>query len=65
TLAHDFVVFEWVGPLEFKGGLRLAERRSLPLLPSAIPSHSGVVAFVQNRASSEVLQALLLPACPG
>lgn len=65
TLAHDFVVFEWVGPLEFKGGLRLAERRVLPLLPSANPGHSGVVAFVQNRASSEVLQALLLPACPG
>ncbi len=65
TLAHDFVVFEWVGPLEFKAGLRLSERRLLPLLPSAVPGHSGVVAFVQNRASSEVLQALLLPACPG
>jgi hypothetical protein len=65
TLAHDHVVFEWVGPLEFKGGPRLAERRSLPLLPRANPAHSGVVAFVQNRATSEVLQALLLPACPG
>jgi hypothetical protein len=65
TLSHDFVVFEWVGPLEFKGAPRLAETRSLPLLPSAKPAHSGVIAFVQNRASSEVLQALLLPACPG
>lgn len=65
TLAHDFVVFEWVGPLEFKGAARLAERRSLPLLPSAKPAHSGVIAFIQNRTSSEVLQALLLPACPG
>jgi hypothetical protein len=65
TLAHDHVVFEWVGPLEFKGGPRLAERRSLPLLPRANPANSGVVAFVQNRASSEVLQALALPACPG
>jgi hypothetical protein len=65
TLAHDYVVFEWVGPIEFKAGPRLAAKRDLPLLPSAIPAHSGVVAFVQNRASAEVLQALLLPACAG
>ncbi|MEW6687671.1 MAG: DUF1223 domain-containing protein, partial [Pseudomonadota bacterium] len=65
TLAHDFVVFEWVGPLEFRGEARLAERRLLPLLPQAVPGHSGVVAFVQNRADGEVLQALMLPACPG
>ncbi len=65
TLAHDFVVFEWVGPLEFRGAPSLSERRSLPLLPGAVAKHSGVVAFVQNRASAEVLQALMLPACPG
>ena len=65
TLAHDFVVFEWAGPREFKGAARLAERRALALLPKAVPGHSGVVAFVQNRSSAEVLQALMLPACPG
>src|SRR5262249_33629411 len=65
TLAHAFVVFEWVGPIEFGAARRVAEGRLLPLLPSAKPAHSGVIAFVQNRASSEVLQALLLPACPG
>ena len=65
TLAHDFVVFEWAGPLEFKGAPRLTEKRRLPLLPRAVAGHSGVVAFVQNRASAEVLQALMLPACPG
>jgi hypothetical protein len=64
TLAHDFVVFEWIGPLEFKGAPSLAARRSLPLLPGAVAKHSGVVAFVQNRASGGVLQALMLPACP-
>jgi hypothetical protein len=63
TLPHDYVVLQWAGPLEFKGG-RLAERHVLPLLPKAVPAHSGVVAFVQNRATSEVLQALMLPACP-
>lgn len=65
TLGHDFVVFEWAGPIEFGVSGRLAERRSLPLLPGAVARHSGVVAFVQNRATAEVLQALMLPACPG
>jgi hypothetical protein len=64
SLPHDYVVLQWVGPLEFKGG-RLAERHVLTLLPKAVPAHSGVVAFVQNRATAEVLQALMLPACPG
>jgi len=63
-LPHDYVVLQWVGPLEFKGG-ELAQRHALPLLPKAVPGHSGVVAFVQNRANAEVLQALMLPACPG
>jgi hypothetical protein len=64
TLPHDFVVLQWAGPLEFKGG-KLAARQALPLLPKAVPGHSGVAAFVQNRATAEVLQALMLPACPG
>ena len=64
SLPHDYVVLQWAGPLEFKGG-KLAERQLLPLLPKAVPGHSGVVAFVQNRATGEVLQALMLPACPG
>ena len=63
TLAHDFVVLQWAGPLEFQGR-RLAARQTLPLLPKAVPAHSGVVAFVQNRSTGEVLQALMLPACP-
>jgi hypothetical protein len=64
TLPHDYVVLQWIGPIEFKAG-RLLERRALPLLPKAVPGQSGVVAFVQNRATAEVLQALMLPACPG
>jgi hypothetical protein len=63
TLAHDYVVLEWRGPFGFASGPRLVERRALPLLPKAIPSNSGVVAFVQNRRNLEVLQALMLPAC--
>ncbi len=64
TLPHDFVVFEWQGPLALGAAGKLQDRRALPLLPKANPAHSGVVAFVQNRASGEVLQALMRPACP-
>jgi len=63
TLTHDHVVLEWKGPLAFSGP-RLIQERALPLLPGAQRANSGVVAFVQNRRSAEVLQALVLPACP-
>jgi hypothetical protein len=62
-LAHDYVVLEWLGPFPFGAGPRIVERRTLPLLPKAVPANSGIVAFVQNRRSAEVLQALMLPAC--
>jgi hypothetical protein len=65
TLSHDYVVLEWQGPLDLPAAGRLADRRDLPLLPKAVPARSGVVAFVQNRRTAEVLQALMLPACPG
>jgi hypothetical protein len=62
TLSHDYVVLEWLGPIGFPGPKLQAERR-LPLLPRAVPTSSGVVGFVQNRRSGEVLQALMRPAC--
>jgi len=62
-LEHDFVVREWIGPIGFGEGLKLEQKRALPLLPGADPKHLGVAAFVQNRSNSEVLQALMLPAC--
>ena len=63
TLRHDYVVLEWQGPFDFDAGGQRAERRRVPLLPKAVPANSGVVAFVQNRRSLEVLQALMLPVC--
>ena len=60
-LSHDYVVMEWQGPLELPGGR--PERRKLPLLPGAAPGESGVAAFVQDRRTGEVLQALLRSAC--
>jgi hypothetical protein len=65
TLAHDYVVLEWQGPFGFGPEPRIQERRELALLPRASPGDSGVVAFVQNRRTTEVLQALMLPTCPG
>ena len=64
-LEHDFVVREWVGPIGFDRSSRIEEIRSLPLLPNADPAHSGVAAFVQDRSTGEVLQAVMLPACQG
>ncbi|NBS57082.1 MAG: DUF1223 domain-containing protein [Betaproteobacteria bacterium] len=65
TLPHDYVVREWIGPVEFGPALKVDEKRTLPLLPKADPKQSGVAAFVQNRSTGEVLQALMLPACAG
>ena len=60
-LTHDHVVLEWLGPFEVES--RRVERRLLRLLPSATAADSGAAAFVQNRRTGEVLQALLRPAC--
>ncbi|HET9350786.1 MAG TPA: DUF1223 domain-containing protein [Burkholderiales bacterium] len=60
-LTHDHVVLEWLGPLEVQN--RRVERRTLPLLPGAAAANSGAAAFVQNRRTGEVLQALLRSAC--
>src|SRR5467141_2387066 len=64
-LEHDFVVREWIGPIGFGEGLKIEEKRALPLLRGANAKNLGVAAFVQNRATSDVLQALMLPVCEG
>jgi hypothetical protein len=61
-LSHDYVVLAWEGPFAL-AGTRLVERRKLALLPGSAPENSGVAAFVQDRRSGEVLQALLRSAC--
>ncbi len=62
-LRHDYVVLEWQGPFGFSGKTAMSERRKVPLLPGGDAAHSGVAAFVQDRRTGEVLQALLRPAC--
>lgn len=65
ALAHDFVVRDWIGPIEFASDGRARDKRSLGLPPGAAARDVGVAAFVQDRGTAEVLQALQLPACPG
>jgi len=65
TLRHDFVVRDWAGPIAFGTDGRVRATRRLALPPGAAVEDSGVAAFVEDRASGEVLQALQLPACPG
>jgi hypothetical protein len=58
VLHHDHVVLEWQGPYA------LGERElELPLLPKASLAESGVAAFIQDRRTAEVLQALALGVC--
>jgi len=61
TLRHDYVVREWVGPIEIKGAAEL--RRTLALERDWKPRDLGVAAFVQDAAGGEVLQATALPLC--
>ena len=39
------------------------EQPNRSLLPKAVAAHSGVVGFVQDLRTAEVLQALMLSAC--
>ena len=63
TLKHDYVVREWLGPVALgtDGKARL-EKMIVP--PKGAPTNDlGVVAFVQDAVSGEILQALRLDAC--
>ena len=63
TLHHDFVVRELLGPisLDQQGNARFQQTFNLKSRWKL--QDSGVVAFVQNNRSGEVLQALALAAC--
>ena len=61
TLKQDFVVRRWLGPLDVDAQriARLQETISLPR--DGKPPAMGLVVFVQNPNSEDVLQALVLP----
>jgi hypothetical protein len=63
TLKHDFVVRDWEGPFAFNADGSLVLNRAVALQPGWKPQDLGVTAFVQNRSTGRVLQALQLAAC--
>jgi hypothetical protein len=63
TLAHDHVALSWIGPLAFGANGRLHVERALSQPTDTRTREFGFVAFVQDRLSGKVLQALMLPAC--
>ena len=60
TLSHDFVAREWWGPFVFDAAGEATLERSLDVQRLA---RGGIAAFVQDRRTGEVLQALALPGC--
>ena len=62
TLAHDHVVRAWLGPIALEGGAAHLQR-DLPLPASVQRTNVDVVAFVQDRQTGDVLQALAAESC--
>lgn len=65
TLHHDYVVRQWIGPVDLRaaGGVgKMRWMQTLRLPTGAKAANLGVAAFVQS-GSGEVLQALALPLC--
>ena len=59
-LRHDYVVREWRGPMRVSDAAWL---QTLQLKPEWQSAKTGVVAFLQNPVSGEVVQALNLKMC--
>ncbi|HQR60097.1 MAG TPA: DUF1223 domain-containing protein [Methylophilaceae bacterium] len=62
SLHHDYVVREWLGPYPIDK-TTTPWRHKLRLDPEWKSPEMGVAAFVQSRASGEVLQAMALKLC--
>ncbi len=65
SLGHDHVAFGSTGPIPLGPKGSVTQRHRLALPRAVAPGASGVVAFVQSTRTAEILQALMLPACPG
>lgn len=63
TLHHDFVVRELVGPIAINQQGNVQFQQTFNLKSGWKLQDSGVVAFVQNNRSGDVLQALAFAAC--
>ncbi|AIY40949.1 hypothetical protein LT85_1791 [Collimonas arenae] len=63
TLHHDYVVRRWLGPFALKNGMvQVNEKIALDGIAKDLRADRfGIVAFVQNASSGEVLQVARLP----
>jgi hypothetical protein len=64
TLRHDYVVRRLIGPLAPGEAGRLSLRQQIALDAGWKRADLGVAAFVQDKASGEILQALQRHSCP-
>lgn len=62
TLHHDHVVRRWIGPIPLTNPA-LSYQSSINIEPGWKRNSLGVVAFVEDAASGEILQAISLAAC--
>lgn len=62
-LRHDYVVRQWLGPFKVWADGKINESHEIQLQPAWKPHDLSVVAFVQNSATEEILQALVLGLC--
>ncbi len=63
-LHHDYVVREWRGPIALNANGASAWQQTIGFKPDWVAAKMGVVAFVQDPSSGDVLQVLRLPMCP-
>jgi len=63
-LSHDHLVRAWVGPVSLQAG-SLELRRNVPLEETWQRARLEVVAFVQDRQTGRVLQAVGTGRCAG
>jgi hypothetical protein len=61
TLHHDFVVRRWLGPVPIDSQGEIAYTSRLSLASEWKAADLGLVVFVQQQQSGEVLQALAVP----
>ena len=63
VLRHDYVVRQWLGPFKVGAEGKTNESHEIHFQSAWKQRHLSVVAFVQNSATGEILQALALVVC--
>lgn len=62
-LRHDYVVRQWLGPFKVGAEGKISASHEIQLQPAWKQRDLSVVAFVQNSATGEILQAIALGFC--